>query len=172
MKWRGRIWLQGPQVPRPGPVGQVARLSETIVAFARLCLCGIETDIAFAGGKWAFLVQFSGAEVMAVSSVPCCGCAVVVLVSTSPCFCVLCAKYFALLGLMWAQARKSSPRTRKMAQNGCFMAHWASFFAEMRLTWLILHREQRHRCAPDAECPYLVITRPHAGHLGVFIPPR
>ena len=40
----------------------------------------------------------------------------------------------------------------------------------MRLTWLILHREQRHRCAPDAECPYLVITRPHAGHLGVFIP--
>jgi len=42
----------------------------------------------------------------------------------------------------------------------------------MRLTWLILHREQRHRCAPDAECPYLVITGPHAGHLGVFIPPR
>ena len=42
----------------------------------------------------------------------------------------------------------------------------------MRLTWLILHREQRHRCAPDAECPYLVITRPHAGHLGVFIPLR
>ena len=42
----------------------------------------------------------------------------------------------------------------------------------MRLTWLILHREQRHRCAPDADCPYLAIVRPHAGHLGVFIPPR
>ena len=41
----------------------------------------------------------------------------------------------------------------------------------MRLTWLILHRVQRHRCAPEAECPYLVITCPHAGHLGVFIPP-
>ena len=41
----------------------------------------------------------------------------------------------------------------------------------MRLTLLILHGVQRHRCAPDAECPYLVITRPHAGHLGVFIPP-
>ena len=55
------------------------------------------------------------------------------LVSTSPCFCVLYAKYFALLGLMWARARKSSPSTRKMAQNGCFMACRASFFAEMRL---------------------------------------
>jgi len=42
----------------------------------------------------------------------------------------------------------------------------------MRLTWLILHGEQRHRCAPDAACPYLVITRPHTGHAGVFIPPR
>ena len=41
----------------------------------------------------------------------------------------------------------------------------------MRLTWLILHGVQRHRCAPEAECPYLVIVRPHAGHLGVFIPP-
>ena len=55
------------------------------------------------------------------------------LVSTSPCFCVLYVKYFALLGLMWARARNSSPSTRKMAQNGCFMARWASFFAEMRL---------------------------------------
>ena len=102
MKWRGRTWLQGPRVPRPGPVGQVDRWFETIVAFARLCVCGIETVIAFAGEKWAFLVCFSGAEVMAVS--------------TSPCFCVPCAKFitlhrpllqrcakkFALLGLMWA----------------------------------------------------------------------
>ena len=57
----------------PGPVGQMARLFETIVAFARLCLCGIETVIAFAGEKWAFLVHFSGAVVMAVSAVPCWG---------------------------------------------------------------------------------------------------
>ena len=67
MKWRGRTWLQGPLVPRPGPVGQVARWFETIVAFARWYLCGIETVIAFAGGKWAFLVRFLGAEVMRVS---------------------------------------------------------------------------------------------------------
>ena len=54
MKWRGRTWLQGPQVSRPGPVGQVARWCETLVAFARWCLCGFETAIAFAGEKWAF----------------------------------------------------------------------------------------------------------------------
>ena len=58
---------KGPRVPRPGPVGRVDRWSETIVAFARWCLCGIETAIAFVGKKWAFLVQFVGAVVMPVS---------------------------------------------------------------------------------------------------------
>ena len=133
MKWRGRTWLQGPQVPRPGPVGQVARWFETIVAFACLCLCGVETIVAFAGEKWAVLVRFSGAEVSSVSAVPCWGCAVVLLVSTSPCFCVLCAKLVALLGLMWVRARKSSPCVLTMAKNWRLMARWASFFAEMRL---------------------------------------
>ena len=42
---------------------------ETGVAFARMHLYGIETAIAFAGEKWVFLVQFSGAEVMRVSMV-------------------------------------------------------------------------------------------------------
>ena len=37
------------RAPQPGPGGQVARLSETIVAFACLFPCGIETVIAFAG---------------------------------------------------------------------------------------------------------------------------
>ena len=67
MKWRGLTWLQGPRALRPGPVGQVARWFETIVAFARWHLCGIETAIAFAGEKWTFLAQLSGAEVMRVS---------------------------------------------------------------------------------------------------------
>ena len=71
---------------QPGSVDQVARWSETPVAFARWYLCGIETAVAFAGEKWAFLVRFLGAEVMWVSRVPCCGCAVVLLVSRSPCF--------------------------------------------------------------------------------------
>ena len=86
------------RAPQPGHVGQVGRLSETAIAFARSCSCGIETAIAFAGAgrastetviafagagrasietaiafageKWAFLVQFSGAEVMPVSEFP------------------------------------------------------------------------------------------------------
>jgi len=33
----------------------------------------VETVIAFAGAKWVFLVQFSGAEAMPVSRLPCRG---------------------------------------------------------------------------------------------------
>ena len=136
-----------PRALRLGAAGEVARLSETIVAFARWCLCGIETAIAFAGEKRAFLVQFSGAEVMQVSVVPCWGCAVVLLVSMSPCCRTSCAIFVALRGLVRARMRKSSPcgtvvivqvrksslSTRKMAQNGWYMARWANFFAETRL---------------------------------------
>ena len=78
------------------PASQVGRLSETAIAFARSCSCGIETVIAFVGAKWVFLVQFSGAEVMPVSMVAVQGRAVVLLVSTSPRCLALCAKKFAL----------------------------------------------------------------------------
>ena len=64
----------------------MGRLSETAIAFACSCSCGIETPVAFAGAKWVFLVQFSGA--------------VVLLVSTSPRCRASCAKKFALRGLM------------------------------------------------------------------------
>ena len=80
----------------PVPVSEAARLAETPVAFARVCLCGVETAIAFAGVKWVFLVRFPGAEVTPVSPVLCWGRAVVLLVSTSPRCCALCAKKFAL----------------------------------------------------------------------------
>jgi len=50
----------------------VAR-SETAIAFADAGRASTETAIAFAGEKWAVLVQFSGAEVMPVSKVPCWG---------------------------------------------------------------------------------------------------
>ena len=86
----------------PVPVSEVARLSETPVAFARVCLCGVETAIAFAGEKWAFLVQFSGAEVMPVSMVAVQGRAVVLSVSKSPRCRSSCAKKFARRGLMCA----------------------------------------------------------------------
>ena len=59
-------------------------MSETPVAFARVCLCGVETAIASAGEKCVFLVHFPGAEVTPVSPVLCWGRAVVLLVSTSP----------------------------------------------------------------------------------------
>ena len=71
-------------LPLPVGIGKLSR--ETGVTFARSYVGGVETAIAFAGEKWAFLVQFSGAEVMQVSVVPCWGCAVVLLVSMSPCF--------------------------------------------------------------------------------------
>ena len=67
----------------PVPVSEAARLSETPVTFARVCLCGVETAIAFAGEKWVFLVHFPGAEVTPVSPALCWGRAVVLLVSTS-----------------------------------------------------------------------------------------
>ena len=108
-----------PRALRLGVAGEVARWCETAIAFACLCLCGFETAIAFAGEKWAFLVQFVGTKVMAVSVVPCWGRAVVLLVSMSLCFCVLCATFVALLGLMWVRARKSSP----CAGLGCSAAH-------------------------------------------------
>ena len=94
-------WSPG-QSP-PSPTGTAAwpcrpgvRLPETVVAFAGAGRASIETVIAFAGEKWVFLVHFSGAEVMPVSRLPCWGRAVVLLVSTSPRCCALCAKKFAL----------------------------------------------------------------------------
>ena len=70
-----------------GSADQAARLSETavafagagrastetVVAFAGAGRASTETVIAFAGEKRAFLVRFSGAEVMSVSRLPCSG---------------------------------------------------------------------------------------------------
>lgn len=98
----------------------MARLSETIVAFACWYPCGIETAIAFAGEKWVFLVRFSVALVMVVSTGAVQGRSVVMavscwptsvpaevsLVSTSPSGRVLCAKKFTLLGLMVGASAK------------------------------------------------------------------
>ena len=105
------------------------RLSETAIAFAHAGRASDETDIAFAGEKWVFLMRISVAEAMVVSMVAVWGRALVMgvscwptsavaevsLVSTSPRHSCLCAK--------------SSPSARKMAHNRRFMACWASFFA-------------------------------------------
>ena len=99
---------------QPELASQAARLSETPVAFAGAGRASTETAIAFAGAKWAFSVQFSGAEVMPVSMVAVWGRALVMVVScwpepvavevslvaSSPHGCVLSAKKFALRGLV------------------------------------------------------------------------
>ena len=109
---------------------RAVRLSETGIAFARSYVRGVETAIAFvgrrggpvetgvafAGEKWAFLLCFSVAEVMVVSTVAVLGRALVMAVSCWPASavaevmavsqlprgCVLCAKKFALRGLLSA----------------------------------------------------------------------
>ena len=117
------------------------RLSETSVTFARTGRASDETDIAFADEKWVFLARISAAVVMAVSRwstsaaavvmvvsmvavlgralvivVSCWSASVVAevsLVSTSPRHSCLCAKKFALLGLMVdVSAKKFALRTK------------------------------------------------------------
>ena len=126
-----------------GSARQAARSSETAIAFAGAGRASTETVVAFVGAKWAFLVHFSVAVVLPVSMVAVWGRAVVPAVSCWPAPVaaevllvsklargrVLCAKKFALLGPVRTRARKSSPCTRKMAQNRRFVARWASFFA-------------------------------------------
>ena len=51
-----------------------------------------------------------------------------VLVSMSPRFCVLCAIFVALLGLVWVRARKSSPSALKTPQIRRFCAVLGEFF--------------------------------------------
>ena len=104
-----------PCAPQLGAVGEVVRWFETVVAFARLCLCGVETAIACAGVKWAFLLQFGGAEVMAVSEFPCWGRAVVLLVSMSLRCRAVCAKFFPLRGSVH---RACAKKFALQAQNG------------------------------------------------------
>ena len=82
---------------------------ETLVAFARAGLASTETAVAFVGEKWVFLVRFSVAEVLSVSTVAVQGRAEVLAVSCWPAVaaaevavvapslrcCALCAKEFA-----------------------------------------------------------------------------
>ena len=109
---------QDPQYP--AGIGNLSR--ETGVAFARLYVRGVETAIAFAVEKWAFLVQLSGAEVPSVSRWP----------------------YQRLQRCHWFHsrhvavscARKSSPCVLRKAHDRRFMAYWASYFAKMPLEGL------------------------------------
>ena len=156
-RWCRRL----PRVSQSGPVGELAWLSETLVAFARLCLCGFETAVAFAGEKWAFLVQFSGAKVMAVSVVPCWGRAVVMVVSCLPASVAAEVSLVAKSPRAGSYARKSSPCSITTPQIRRFCACWASFFAEMPLEgprWA-------NFVAPIGPAPVLDIARRASGWL-------
>ena len=97
----GRRWCRCcPWAPPPGPAGQAARLSETPVAFAGAGRALIETAIAFASDERPFLGHFDPAKVLVVSMGRAAWPAKVLLVSKLPRHRVLCAKKFALLGLM------------------------------------------------------------------------
>ena len=73
-------------------------------------MCGSETVIAFAGAKWVFLAGFSVALVMVVSRWSASVVAEVSLVSTSSRHSCLCAKKFALHGLMVGVSAKNGPK--------------------------------------------------------------
>ena len=88
-----------------GSARQAARSSETAIAFACACMRGIETAIAFAGEKRAFLVQFPGAKVSMVSMVAVRGRALVLWVS-KPCVGVHCTRLFSPCSAKSARERE------------------------------------------------------------------
>ena len=108
----GCVGLKPGQAPQ-WPAGITNLSRETGVAFACAGSAPTETAIAFAGEKWAILVRFSVAEVMLVSRWSAAAVAEVSLVSTSPRHSSLCAKKFALCGLMVGVcAKKFALRTK------------------------------------------------------------
>ena len=118
---------------------------ETDSTFAGASLQWHETAITTASGERPFLGQIEPAKVLAVSIGRAAWRAKVLAVSKLPRHRVLCAKEFALLGLVWVRARKSSPRISrscrgarksspcklKAGEKRCFLVCWANFFAEV-----------------------------------------
>ena len=104
---------------------------ETVIAFAGVCSVSGETDDTIAGQIPPFSAQFWRAKASWVSwrrpEVP----ALVLTVSYRGAVSSMGARKFAQRSRSMTIARKYSPSAGKMAQNECFMACWASFFAEM-----------------------------------------
>ena len=79
------------------------------------------------------------------------------------------ARKFAQRSRSMTIARKHSPSAGKMAQNECFMACWASFFAEMaHMTscWASFFAEMAHMASRWASffAPTGTVTRPRSPH--------
>jgi len=159
-------------------------LSETAIAFARECLRGLETGIAFAGENWVFLARFSVALVLSVSMGVVQGRALVMLVSRrpvsvvvevslvspSPPQCVLCAKKFALRGLVvGVSAKKFAQRTKndpKLVFSGVlgevFRVEGAAGRTVSRLPALHCHQPQpATACRPHGQALRCLQHTPH-----------
>ena len=116
--------------PRP-PTGAAGESRETVIAFAGGCSVSGETDDTIACQIHLFLLLFHRAKASWVSwkrpEAP----ALVPTVTSRGAVSSMGATKFAQRRLSMAIARKYSPSVGKMAQNECFMACRASFFAEM-----------------------------------------
>ena len=122
----------------PRAVGTPELSCATAVAFARAGRASDETAVAFAGEKWAFLMRFSVALVMAVSRWPASVAAEVLLVSKSARGCVLCAKKFALLGLLVGVSAKKFALRTKNGPKLAFYGVLGELFRENTAGWVVL----------------------------------
>ena len=116
--------------PSP-PTGMAGNSRETVITFAGVCSVSGETDDTIASQIHLFSAQFWRAKASWVSwrrtEAPAMG----LTVSSCGAVSSMGATKFAQRSRSMTIARKYSPSAGKMAQNECFMACWASFFAEM-----------------------------------------
>ena len=118
------------QAPPP-PTGAADDSRETVNTFAGVCSVSGETGDTIASQIYLFSAQFWRAKASWVSWRRTEAPAMVLTVSSCGAVSSMGATKFAQRRLSMAIARKYSPSVGKMAQNGRFMACWASFFAEM-----------------------------------------
>jgi len=147
------------QAPPP-PTGTAADDSrETVNTFAGVYFVFGETDDTIASQIHLFSAQFWRAKASWVSWRRTEAPAMVLTVSSRGAVSGMGATKFAQRRLSMAIARKYSPSVGKMAQNGRFMACWASFFAgmaHMASRWASF-RAHRHR--NQARKPPLTLSR-------------
>ena len=96
------------------------------------------------------MVQFSGAEVMVVSMVAVQGRAVVLSVSKSPCCCALCAKKFALRGLMVGVIAKKFALHAQNTPKSAFLRLLGELFRGNAAGGAVLGELFRGRAAGEA----------------------
>lgn len=82
-------------------------------------------------------MQFSGAEVMPVSLVPSWGRAEASSVSLSPCLCVLCAKFVALLSLGVGVSAKKFAQRAQNTPISAFLRLLGEFFRGSAAGWAV-----------------------------------